>query len=126
MKRIPLLSAALALAIVLSAHGQDKSTLVLAKTNLIPHVQGGFNHMSSDAGHGLLFVTATAKKTVEIVDVKAGKPLRSLTGEGPAAVLFAPEFNQLYTSRRQRLCIYDGTHFDLMTSVELPSTLDEL
>ncbi|HWX19249.1 MAG TPA: hypothetical protein VN578_04990, partial [Candidatus Binatia bacterium] len=85
-----------------------------------------FNHMSVDSQHQRLFVTATTKKTLEIIDLKPAKPWRSLTGDGPAAALFAPEFNQLYVTRGHNVCIYDGTTFDLLTTVDLQSSLDEL
>lgn len=100
--------------------------LVLSKTIPLPDIQGGFNHMSVDAVQHRLFATATTRKTLEIIDLKSGKSWRSLAGDGPAAALFAPEFNQLYVTRRQNLCLYDGSTFDLLTSVDLQCGLDEL
>jgi hypothetical protein len=50
-----------------------------------------FNHMPMDPGQHRLFAAAPTNGTVEIVDLKAGKALRSLKGERPAAVRFAPE-----------------------------------
>jgi DNA-binding beta-propeller fold protein YncE len=82
--------------------------------------------MSVDSAHQRLFVTATTKKTLEIIDLKAGKPERSLTGDGPAACLFAPEFNQLYVTRAHNICIYDGTTFDLVKTVPMDTGMDEL
>jgi DNA-binding beta-propeller fold protein YncE len=82
--------------------------------------------MSSDVEHGLVFATATTMKTVEIVDVKSGKLLRSLPGDGAAAALFAPEFNRLYVTRSRKVSIYDGKTFELLTNIDLPSSVDEL
>lgn len=126
MKAVSLLSLTITLCFLFPAHGQDKGSLTLAKTIPLPDVTGGFNHMSVDADHQRLFVTATTRKTLEIIDVKSGKPWRSLTGEGPAAALFAPEFNQLYVTRGHSVCIYDGSTFDLLTNIDLQSSLDEL
>jgi DNA-binding beta-propeller fold protein YncE len=125
MKTFPLLTLAAACSL-LPAIAQDKAGLALSKTIPLPEVQGGFNHMSADPEHQRLFLTATTKKTVEIIDLKSGKTARSLTGDGPAAALFAPEFNQLYVTRGHTVCIYDGTSFDLVTTVPLDSSLDEL
>jgi DNA-binding beta-propeller fold protein YncE len=111
---------------LLGASGQDKKPVELSKAILLPDVQGGFNHMSVDAKHQRLFLTATTKRTVEIVDLETGKPWRSLAGDGPAAALFAPEFNQLYVTRGHNVCIYDGASFDLVATVPLDSGLDEL
>jgi DNA-binding beta-propeller fold protein YncE len=126
MKIISLLSFAGAFCLLSPAHSQDQGSLVLSKTIPLPGIQGSFNHMSVDSGHQRLFVTATTKKTLEIIDLKSGEPRRSLAGDGPAAALFAPEFNQLYVTRGHSLCIYDGSTFDLLTSVDLQSGLDEL
>src|SRR5690349_5416908 len=95
MKATSLLLYASAFCLLLPVHSQGQGSLVLAKTIPLPEVQGGFNHMSVDAEHQRLFVTATTKKTVEVIDLKSGKPWRSLPGDSPAAALFSPEFNQL-------------------------------
>lgn len=108
------------------AHGQESGSLVLSHTISLPNVQGGFNHMSVDTEHLRLFAAAPTNKTVEIVDLKTGKWWRSLEGEKPAAVRYAPEFNQLYVSRGQGVSLYDGKTFDLITSIDLESNVDEL
>lgn len=90
--------------------------------------------MSVDAGHQRLFAAAPTDNTVEIIDLRSCKPWRSLGGESPAAVRFAPEFNQLYVSHRsqqpqdggQSVYIYDGQSFGLLTKIDLGSRLDEL
>lgn len=108
------------------SYGQESRPLVLSQTVSLPNVQGGFNHMSVDAEHLRLFAAAPTNKTLEIVDLKAGRPWRSLEGEKPAAARYAPEFNQLYVSRGQSVSIYDGKTFDLIASIDLESNLDEL
>jgi hypothetical protein len=79
--------------------------------------------MSVDAERQRLFVAAPTNKTL---DLRSGKPWRSLEGEKPAAARYAPEFNQLYVPRGQSLYIYDGTTLDLISSMDLQSNLDEL
>src|SRR5260370_31419331 len=126
MKNKALLALGVFLGLVLPARGQDVGYVSLNQTIPLRHVQGGFNHMSVDSGHKLLFATAPTNKTLEIVDLKSGKSLRSLDGEAPAAVRFAPEFNQLYATRGESVYIYDGKTFDLVTKVDLQCRLDEL
>lgn len=108
------------------APGQETKALELTQTITFPKVQGAFNHMSVDAVHQRLFAAAPDNQTVEVVDLKSGKRLRSLEGERPAAVRYAPEFNQLYVSSGQILYIYDGGTLGLIKSVDLGSRLDEL
>ena len=82
--------------------------------------------MSVDPGQHRLFAAAPTNGTIEIVDLKAGKALRSLDGERPAAVRFAPEFNQLYATRGQSVYVYDGKTLGQVAKVNLESSLDEL
>jgi len=126
MKTNMLLFLAVILCFPLLASAQQINSLTLAQTILLPNVLGGFNHMSVDARHERLFAAAPTNKTLEIIDLKSGKPWRSLEGEKPAAARYAPEFNQLYVPRGQSLYIYDGKTFDLITSINLESNLDEL
>src|SRR5437660_10264352 len=117
---------AMTLCFVSPAQAQETNPLVLTQTIAFPNVQGGFNHMSVDADHQRLFAAAPTNQTLEIVDLKSGKPWRSLDGERPAAARYAPEFNQLYVPRGQSLYIYDGKTFDLVSRIDLKSNLDEL
>ena len=110
----------------LAVWGQKGGSLGLSQTISLPGVQGGFNHMSVDAEHQRLFAAAPTNKTLEIVDLKSGSPWRSLEGERPAAARYAPEFNQLYVSSGQNICIYDGRSFAPIVRINLRSRLDQL
>lgn len=109
-----------------TAYAQGTNAVVLRQTIVFPSVQGGFNHMSVDAEHQRLFAAAPTNNTLEIVDLKSGKPWRSLEGERPAAARYAPEFNQLYVPRGQSIYVYDAGNFELSTRIDLQSSLDEL
>src|SRR5262245_53077750 len=126
MKNKPLLSLGVFVGLFLPVQGQDVGYLSLNQTIPLTHVQGGFNHMSVDPARKLLFATAPTNKSLEIVDLNSGKSLRSLDGEAPAAVRFAPEFNQLYATRGESVYIYDGKSFAVVTKVDLQCRLDEL
>lgn len=115
-----------ALGLLTTGFGQQAPALSLLHAITLPHVQGGFNHMSVDPGQQRLFATAPANGTIEIVDLRTGKALRSLEGERPAAVRFAPEFNRLYATRGQSVCIYDGKTLDPVAKVNLEGGLDEI
>ena len=109
-----------------SAFGQPAPPLAPLHTITLPSVQGGFNHMSVDPGQQRLFAAAPANGTIEIVDLKTGQALRSMEGEKPAAVRFAPEFNQLYATRGQSVYVYDGKTLEQVAKVNFDSNLDEL
>lgn len=126
MNKKTFLHVAAVLCFLSAAYAQETNALVLRQTIVFPNVQGGFNHMSVDAERERLFAAAPTNNTLEIVDLKSGKPWRSLEGERPAAARYAPEFNQLYVPRGHSLYIYDGRTFDLTARIDLQSSLDEL
>jgi DNA-binding beta-propeller fold protein YncE len=109
-----------------SVHSQEKSPLVQSQTISVPGIHGGFNHMAVDAKRQRLFGAASANSTLEIIDLKEGKPWRTLAGEKPAAARYAPEFDQLYVSRGQSVNIYDGKTYNLITTIDIGGNLDEL
>jgi hypothetical protein len=126
IKAKPLLLLATALCFFATAHGQKSTALVLTQTIAFLNLQGGFNHTSVDSEHHRLFAAAPSNKTLEIVDLKAGKTLQSLPGKRPAAARFSLEFNQLYVSCPQGVPIYDGSTLDIITTVNVDSAVDEL
>src|SRR5271154_2603500 len=67
--------------------------LVLSRIIPLPGVSGGLNHMSASARSGLIFVSATLNCTIEVVDFKAGRVVRTLPGDKPNATRFYSEFN---------------------------------
>jgi DNA-binding beta-propeller fold protein YncE len=121
-----LLSSAVVLCFLSPGFGQQNPPLSLLHTVALPNVQGGFNHISVDPGQQRVFAAAPTNGTIEVVDLKTGKALRSMEGEKPAAVRFAPEFNQLYATRGQSVYIYNGRTLDQIAKVNLESSLDEL
>jgi DNA-binding beta-propeller fold protein YncE len=100
--------------------------LILSQTIPVPGLTGGFNHMSVDAKRQLLFAAAPTNQTVEVIDLKSGRPQPSLGGSRPAAVRYAPEFGQLSVSRTDKLTIHDAISFKVQSEIDLESSLDEL
>ncbi len=121
---LPLL--VITLGIMAVARAQESRSLELTQTVTFPSLHGGFNHMSVDAKRQRLFAAAPTNATVEVIDLRSGKPLRSLKSERPAAVRYAPEFDQLYVSSGQRVYVYDGETLNVIISIDLQSRLDEL
>lgn len=73
--------------------------LHLERTVLLPQVKGGFDLMALDAAGQRLFVAAEDNHTVEVIDVRHGRPLASLPGfNEPKWVVYRPEGNRLFVS----------------------------
>src|SRR5438067_7359838 len=82
--------------LALCARAQEPATLKFTKTIPLPGVKGRFDHFSIDAKGRRLFVAALGNNTLEIVDVAAGKYLRSITGlHKPTGVLYLSVENQV-------------------------------
>jgi len=106
--------------IPLSAWTADSSSLNLVKTIPLPGVKGRFDHFSIDAKGRRLFVAALGNSSVEIVDVEAGKHLKSLGGvQKPTGLLYVAEKNCLAVAdgTGSALKIFDGSSFALQSTI---------
>lgn len=71
--------------------------LHLVQTVPLPHVKGGFDLMAVDVAGQRLFLNAEDNGTTEVIDLKAGKLIHTITGmHEPKWVVFRPELKKLY------------------------------
>src|SRR5260370_25037077 len=83
---------------------EQQPPLKLVATTPLPGFSGDFDHFAVDLKGNRLFLAAEDHKTVEVFDLKTGKPLHSITGSGqPHAILFMPD--------PARLIVTDGDDF---------------
>jgi DNA-binding beta-propeller fold protein YncE len=75
-----------------------------------------------------LFISALGNNTVEVIDVSGRTLEHTITGvPNPQGVVLAPEVNKLFVaSSKGKLYIYDGTSFDLLTSIDFHGDVDNL
>src|SRR5215467_8251092 len=109
--------------------GQTAEPLRLEKTVELPEVQGRIDHMSLDVPGGRLFVAALGNNTVEVIDLKAGKRMQTISGLlEPQGVLYVPTNGQLYvaSSKDGTVKIFDGTSFQLLKTMEYGDDADNL
>src|SRR5437764_11453564 len=124
----PILLLALAL-LTMHAHAQEGMPLRLVQTIPLPHVEGRIDHMAVDLQGQRLFVAALGNNTLEVLDLKAGTRLHSITGlHEPQGVVFIPESNIIIvTNGKTGTCdIFDGTSFQHRTTVKLASDADNI
>ncbi len=69
-----------AIVIAVQAAAAEKSPLELVRTIPMPGVEGRIDHMAADIDGHRLFVAALGNNTLEVLDVKEGKRLHSITG----------------------------------------------
>jgi DNA-binding beta-propeller fold protein YncE len=94
------------------ASAEDDAALKLVQTIPLPGVDGRIDHFSIDVKGQRAFLAALAKNTIEVVDLKAGRAIRTLPGFAkPQGVCFVAELNRLFvaTGTDGALRTLDGT-----------------
>jgi YVTN family beta-propeller protein len=108
---------------------QVSPPLHLEKTIELPDVQGRIDHMSVDVKGQRLFVSALGNNTVEVIDIKAGKRVKTITGLAePQGVLYVPTSDRFYVANAKdgSVRIFDGTSYALLKTIEYGDDADNL
>ena len=104
-----------------SPRAERESPLVLTESIPLEGVKGGFDHFAS--GKGTLFVSVRTQG----VRLFSGRPDRTLEVPAPQGLAFSPEANKLFAaSAKGKLYIYDGSSFNLITTIDFPGGADNL
>jgi DNA-binding beta-propeller fold protein YncE len=123
----------LVIAAALSAFAQkgsersEPAPLVLTGSIPVPNVVGRIDHFAFDP-ENRLFLSALGNNTEEVIGLGLQRVVHTITGVPvPQGVAFSPETNKLFVgSDEGKLYIYDGTKFDLITSIEFGDDVDNL
>jgi DNA-binding beta-propeller fold protein YncE len=101
--------------------------LVLTGAIPLPSVQGRIDHFGFDPNNRL-FVSALGNNTEEVLDLGDQRVVHSIAGvPTPQGVVYSPETNKLFVaSAKGKVYIYDGTSFDLITSIDFHGDADNL
>ncbi len=116
-KRLAIWCVALFAGFALLTSGQEKQSLRLVQTIPLPGVKGRLDHMGVDLEQKRLFVAAVANNTLEVVDLTAGKVIKSLTGfkDTQDALFLGRDFNKLYVSSLDgHVRVFQGESFWLV------------
>src|SRR6266702_6669372 len=113
---------------IIPAHAQEK-TFKLERTIPLPGVEGRIDHFALDASGERLFVCALGNNTVEVLDLRKGERIRSITGLGaPQGIVYIPELDRLFVANdKGGLCkIYDGKSFQTISELNLEDDADNV
>jgi len=111
-----------------AAHAQAK-TLQLTQTIRLPGVEGRIDHMELDATSDRLFVCALGNNTVEVLDLRKGERIHSITGLGaPQGIAYIPELNRIFVANdKGGICkIYDGKSFQAVAQLDFKDDADNV
>jgi hypothetical protein len=101
--------------------------LVLTGAIPLPKVRGRIDHFGFDPKNRL-FVSALGNDTEEVIDLSAQRVAHTIAGvPTPQGVTYSPETNKLFVaSDKGKLYIYDGTSFDLISTLDFGDDVDNL
>ena len=111
-----------------AAHAQAK-TLQLTQTIRLPGVEGRIDHMELDAASDRLFVCALGNNTVEVLDLRRGERIHSITGLGaPQGIAYIPEFDRLFVANDKDgiFKIYDAESFKALGELNFKDDADNV
>jgi len=111
------------------AWGQATQPLRLEKTIELPEVQGRIDHLSVDVNGQRLFVSALGNNTVEVIDLRAGKRLKTISGlQEPQGVLYVPAADRLYVADAKdgSVRIFDGSSYTALKTLDYGDDADNL
>jgi len=123
------LAAALCYIDVATTAGQSARPLKLKQTIPLPGVEGRIDHFAFDAGGERLFVGALGNNSIEVIDLRKGERVHSITGLGaPQGIAYVPEFNRLFIANdKGGICkIYDAKSFQMVGELDLKDDADNV
>jgi DNA-binding beta-propeller fold protein YncE len=110
------------------AVGQDAPALSLKTRIPLANVDGRMDHFGVDVKGQRLFVSALGNHTAEVIDLKSGQRVRTLSGlEEPQGQFYDPATNRLFVASGDGATrIYDGTTFQLLETVKFSDDADNV
>jgi len=126
------LALALVIAVVgnyLTAAESGDAPLQLKQTIALPGVEGRIDHLDLDAANERLFVCALGNNTAEVLDLRKGERVHSISGLGaPQGIVYIPELNRLFIANdKNGLCnIYDAKSWQLIGKVDFQDDADNV
>ena len=113
---------------IIAAHAEQKA-FKLKQTIPLPGVEGRIDHLALDAANDRLFVCALGNNTVEVLDLRKGERIHSISGLGaPQGIAYIPELNRIFVaSDKGGICkIYDGKSFQVVGELDFKDDADNV
>jgi glutamine cyclotransferase len=101
----------------------------LTQTIPLPGVEGRIDHFAFDAAGDRLFVCALGNNTVEVLDLRKGQRIHSITGLGsPQGIAYIPELDRLLVANdKGGICkIYDAKSYQPVGEINFTDDADNV
>lgn len=122
MKRYAAILGALCTVLIPRAPGQTSAPLKQIQSIPLPNVEGYFDHMAVDIKGQRLFVPGEHQRTIEVIDLRAGEVIHTITGFGgdPRKTLYLPETNEIWVDDGDATCkAFSGDTYRLIKNIPL-------
>jgi len=113
----------------LAAESGNAPPLELKQTIALPGVEGRIDHFALDPAGDRLFVCALGNNTVEVLDLRKGQRIHSITGLGaPQGIAYIPEPNRLFVANdKGGICkIYDAKSYQAVGEINFKDDADNV
>jgi len=113
----------------LAAAGSSDASLQLKQTIALPGVEGRIDHFALDPAGDRLFVCALGNNTVEVLDLRKGQRIHSITGLGaPQGIAYIPELDRLFVANdKGGICkIYDAKSYQAVGEINFKDDADNV
>jgi DNA-binding beta-propeller fold protein YncE len=107
----------------------QSAPLKLKQTIQLPGVKGRIDHFAFDAAGERLFVCALGNNTVEVLDLRKGERIHSITGLGaPQGIACVPELNRIFVANDKGgiFKIYDAKSFQPIAELDFKDDADNV
>jgi DNA-binding beta-propeller fold protein YncE len=114
---------------IITVAAQSTVPLKLKQTIPLPGVEGRIDHFAFDPAGERLFVCALGNNTVEVLDLRKGERVHSITGLGaPQGVAYVPELDRVFVANdKGGICrIYDGKSFQTVGELNFEDDADNV
>jgi DNA-binding beta-propeller fold protein YncE len=114
---------------IVTVAAQSAAPLKLKQAIPLSGVEGRIDHFVFDLAGERLFVCALGNNTVEVLDLRKGDRIHSITGLGaPQGVAYAPEFDRIFVANDNGgICkIYDGKSFQAVGELNFEDDADNV
>ena len=114
---------------IVTVTAQSAVPLKLKQTIPLSGVEGRIDHFAFDPAGERLFVCALGNNTVEVLDLRKGERIHSITGFGaPQGIAYIPELDRLFIANdKGGICkIYDAKSFQPVGEIDFKDDADNV
>src|SRR2546427_12372534 len=112
----------------IAAH-REEAALQLKQTIALPGVEGRIDHFALDAAGDRLFVCALGNNTVEVLDLRKGQRIHSITRLGaPQGIAYIPGLDRLFVCNDEGGIskIYDAKSYQAVGEINFKDDADNV